>query len=195
MKPALHVSRPPDELRTPRVLLRPLRAIDVELDYDAVMSDSAALRHWSQSTWPADDFTLAENLVDLERHEREHLDGVAYTFTVLDPDESRCMGCVYLTPPVPEVAARCGGAAAPVQLGFWVRSSEIVGELDRHLFEALRGWVKESWAFDCVVYVISRLDERQVTLLGGALGAGTPVVRSDGRECMVFVERLARSSS
>jgi len=50
----------PPELRTPRLLLRPLRATDVELDYDAVMSSAAMLRAWSQSHWPADDFTLAE---------------------------------------------------------------------------------------------------------------------------------------
>ena len=79
----------PEGLRTPRVMLRPLLAADVERDYDAVMSDPAALRRWSQSDWPDDEFTLAENLTDLERHEREHKDGVAFTFTVLSPDGSR----------------------------------------------------------------------------------------------------------
>ena len=50
----------PDERRTDRLLLRPLRATDAALDYDAVMASPAELRAWSQSTWPADDFTLAD---------------------------------------------------------------------------------------------------------------------------------------
>ena len=52
----------PQEKRTSRLWLRPLRATDVELDYDAVMSSAAMLRRWRQSKWPADNFTLAENL-------------------------------------------------------------------------------------------------------------------------------------
>ena len=85
----------PQEYRTDRLYLRPLLETDVELDYDAVMSSKEQIRRWSQTTWPADDFPLAENQADLKRHEQEHLDRVAFTFTVLDPDEIRCLGCVY----------------------------------------------------------------------------------------------------
>ncbi|TMQ73312.1 MAG: ABC transporter permease, partial [Candidatus Eisenbacteria bacterium] len=151
-------ARVPRGLRTPRLVLWPLRVDDAALDRDAVMSDPAALRRWSQSTWPADDFTLDENRVDLERHEREHERGMAFTFTVLDPDEARCLGCVYLTPVLGELAGSCGGAAHPVKLGFWVRSSEIAVDLDRHLLEALRGWLRDGWTFDAVVLAISRRD-------------------------------------
>ena len=101
----------PVERRTQRLFLRPLRASDVELDYDAVMSSAEMLRRWSQSGWPADDFTLAQNLDDLRRHEREHEERQAFTFTVLDPPGTRCLGCVYLTPLRPEAAALCEGAA------------------------------------------------------------------------------------
>lgn len=62
----------PDEKRTSRLFLRPLRAADVELDYDAVMSSSEMVRCWSHSSWPAEDFTLSENLDDLKCHEHEH---------------------------------------------------------------------------------------------------------------------------
>jgi len=181
----------PEGLRTPRVMLRPLLAADVERDYDAVMSDPAALRRWSQSDWPDDEFTLAENLTDLERHEREHKDGVAFTFTVLSPDGSRCLGCVYLTPGFKETANLCRGAAYPVQHGFWVRSSEIGSDLDRHLLEALRKWLRNDWAFDCVTFAISSKDERQEQVLRDAgLGPGAALMLQDGRECWVFVEWL-----
>jgi len=63
----------PQEKRTSRLYLRPLWAADVELDYEAVMSSAEMLRRWSESDWPADDFTLVHNLADLQRHEREHI--------------------------------------------------------------------------------------------------------------------------
>ena len=65
---------PPEEKRTQRLYLRPLRETDNALDYDAVMSSAEQLRRWSQSDWPADDFTSEQNRADLERHEREHRD-------------------------------------------------------------------------------------------------------------------------
>lgn len=77
----------PQENRTSRLRLRPLRATDVELDYKAVMSSAEMLHRWSQSDWPTDDFTLAQNLADLQRHKREHIERKAFTFTVLTSKE------------------------------------------------------------------------------------------------------------
>ena len=51
--PQLHPSLAPSTWHTDRLLLRPLRTTDVELDYDAVMSSAEQLRMWSDSTWPA----------------------------------------------------------------------------------------------------------------------------------------------
>jgi RimJ/RimL family protein N-acetyltransferase len=158
-----HAAVPP-ELRTERVVLRPLRATDVELDYDAVMASAAQLRQWSQSDWPTDDFTLAENLADLRRHEREHLERAAFTFTVMNPMETRCLGCVYLTPPSPSIAAVREGVAHAAHVGFWVRTSEIENDLDRHLFAALRHWLSDEWAFERVVFGIAPREERQDSL-------------------------------
>src|SRR2546422_5475768 len=112
---------PPDAVvpaarRTERLFLRPLRATDVERDYDAVMSSAEMLRRWSQSGWPADDFTLAQNRDDLRRHEREHDQRQAFTFTVLDPAGTRCLGCVYLTPLPPPARHMYAGAAHGVHV-------------------------------------------------------------------------------
>jgi hypothetical protein len=179
----------PEGLRTPRVLLRPLLALDAQRDYDAVMFDPPALRRWGQSDWPTDDFTLAENHADLQRHEQEHREGIAFTYTVLTPDGSLCLGCVYLAPVFEEAAHLCRGARHPVRLGFWVRSSEWHSDLDRHLLDALRHWLDTAWAFDCVVLAISVTDERQVSMARELLGPGTPLTLADGRECVAFVER------
>ena len=154
----------PDEMRTSRLSLRPLRATDVELDYDAVMSSAEMLRRWSQSSWPADDFTLIENLDDLQRHEHEHNERQAFTFTVLNLEGTRCLGCVYLTPLSPLELQLCEGAAFATNIRFWVRASEVVNDLDRHLLASLREWLQTEWAFDCIVFIVSPEEARQANL-------------------------------
>jgi hypothetical protein len=86
----------PAGLRTDESHLRPLRASDAEIDYAAVMDSREMLRILSQSDWPSDTFTLEMNRKDLEEHEREHEERMAFTYTVLDPTESTCLGCVYV---------------------------------------------------------------------------------------------------
>ena len=177
----------PDELRTPRLFLRPLRATDVDLDFDAVMSSAAMLRSWSQSGWPADDFTRAENLEDLRRHEREHVAREAFTFTVLDPAEARCLGCVYLQPLPPGARTLREGGAHPVRVGFWVRASEIANDLDRHLLSCLREWLAREWRFDCVLFAIAPDNARQAALLEDAgLRLHSTLELPDGRRCAAY---------
>ena len=179
----------PAAWRTPRLFLRPLRATDVELDYDAVMSSAAMLRSWSQSAWPADAFTRAENLEDLRRHEREHVAREAFTFTVLDPTEARCVGCVYLQPLPADAGALCDGAAHPVRIGFWVRASQIANDLDRHLLSCLRDWLAREWRFDCVLFVIAPDNTRQAALLEDAgLRLQSTLELPDGRRCAAYSE-------
>jgi len=127
----------PEVMRTARALLRPLRTTDVDLDYDAVMSSAAELRRCRGSEWPRDGFTLEENLADLERHEREHIERKAFTYTVLNPEGTRCLGCVYIVPVWAEAAHMCGAAACAACVGFWVRASEIEHDLDKHLLAVL----------------------------------------------------------
>ena len=172
----------PEGRRSDRLVLRPLRASDVAADYDAVMSSAAMLRRWSQSDWPYDDFTLAENLADLQRHEREHEEGQAFTFTVLDPAESRCLGCVYLQPLREEEAGWGAGARSAVRVAFWVRTAEIAQGLDRHLLEVLREWLRASWKFERVVFSASPEDQGQIARLeeAGLPPLGT-VTLADGR--------------
>ena len=177
----------PEEKRTNRLLLRPLRATDVELDYDAVMSSAEQLRRWSQSGWPADDFTLAQNLDDLQRHEHEHRERVAFTFTVLNSHGTRCLGCVYITPLRHQAAQLCAGAAYAADVGFWVHTSELANDLDKHLLATLREWFKTEWAFDCIVFTINQQEARQAALLSEAgLQLRAAVTLSDGRPCWVF---------
>jgi RimJ/RimL family protein N-acetyltransferase len=174
-------------MRTERLLLRPLRTTDVELDYDAVMASAEQLRMWSDSEWPADDFTLAANLADLQGHQDEHEQDEAYTYTVLTPNGARCLGCVYLTTLAPPVQPVCADASAAVAVRFWVRTAEIDHDLDRHLLAALREWLAAEWAFDCVVYPINPLNTRQAAVLQEAgVALRLAYIRSNGKPWHVY---------
>ncbi len=88
----------PTGMRTDELLLRTLRASDVELNYEAVMASREMLHLRSGGGWPREGFTLEENLADLQQHEAEFHARTSFTYTVMDPTQTRCLGCVYIYP-------------------------------------------------------------------------------------------------
>lgn len=163
----------PAELRTDEFTLRPIVADDAELDYAAVMESREHLRSWRQSTWPEDDFTLAANREDLIDLEQRHAARRALTYTVLDPDGSKCLGCVYVFPTSATFLAR--STVVPVGedewtdvdavVFFWVRRPQMETGTDERLLSALRRWFVEEWRFENTVYGTSETFTQQVDLL------------------------------
>ncbi len=151
----------PEELRTEEFILRPLRVSHVEMDYAAVMESRVTLRVMSQSGWPSDDFTVEMNRKDLEEHQEEHDNRIAFTYTVLDPTERTCLGCVYIEH-LNEGPMKGGNAAL---LRFWVRESYLGESLDKKLLMSLIDWFRDEWAFSRVVFTIANADERQTQLV------------------------------
>lgn len=170
------VFHPPEELRTDEFLLRPLRESDAELDYDALMESREFLRQWEQSTWPADDFTLEANRADLARHERQHAAGEAFTYTVMTPDETQCLGCVYIFPTTapmyarPEIASTEGEAWSAYEAAFyfWVRKSRLADGLDRRLLAVLDSWFEEAWGIASPLVVTNEQCAQQVAVIESA---------------------------
>ncbi len=168
----------PDGLVTNEFLIRPLLATDVELDYVAVMESREFLRKWEQSSWPADDFTLADNLKDLQRHEREHINRESFTFTVMNGTETReaCLGCIYIFP----LTARWLSQAEVTPIGdtdwenyeavilFWIRQSRLAEAMDRKLLDVIRPWFEQDWTFDGHLFLTNEQCEQQVAMFEGA---------------------------
>ncbi len=158
----------PDALETSEFVLLPLRPEHVELDYEAVMASQEMLRIWSGSTWPKEDFTLAENLADLQWHHQEHQDREAFTYTVLDPKGVSCLGCVYirsltdLLAANPKILADIGQDEAIAR--FWVRTSQLTGGLDRRLLQTLLDWIARSWGFSRLFFHTRQANLQQITL-------------------------------
>ena len=156
----------PTALRTEEFLLRPLRAADVDLDYEAVMATQEVLRRRSGGTWPRPDFTHEENLADLQGHEADFHARRGFTYTVMDPTETRCLGCVYAYPPKGDEDGRDRDHEAVVW--FWVRPDGVTDDLDRQLLAALVPWLRKDFAFARVHFEARGNDERQMAIFSEA---------------------------
>ncbi len=163
----------PAELKTEQFTLRPIVTDDTEMDYAAVMETREYLRLWRQSTWPEDDFTVEANREDLVELEQRHAAHRAFTYTVLDPGGTRCLGCVYVFPTsatflVKSTVAPVGDdewADVDAVIFFWVRLSQIRLGMDERLLTALRAWFTEEWKLEKTVYVTSEPFTQQVDLM------------------------------
>ncbi|WP_426625281.1 GNAT family N-acetyltransferase [Leifsonia sp. McL0607] len=165
----------PTGLTTDRMLLRPIRADDAADDYAAVAETRELLRLWEQSSWPEDGFTVEANRADLAGLQQRHAEHRAFTFTVRDPEDTVCLGCVYLFPTTAAFLAK--STVTPVGddawedvdavAYFWVRLSQLEAGLDASLLDALRSWLRDDWGFERVVFVTNEQFEQQVSLLTG----------------------------
>jgi hypothetical protein len=84
--------------------------------------------------------TLEENLADLRRHAGDFTRGVGFTFTVLDPDDSDVIGCVYIYPSRAE--------EWDVTVQSWVRADR--SHLDVPLADAVSRWLASDWPWERV---------------------------------------------
>jgi len=158
----------PAELKTTQFTIRPLTPAHVELDFGALMDSVQMLRLWSGSPWPTVEFTLADNLADLKWHFREHQERIAFTYTVLSPDEKECLGCVYIKP------LQLFQNQLPIHLNpvtnldgttrFWIREPYLANRLDRQLLNVLVDWFENEWQFTRHFFHARTAHEQQVQL-------------------------------
>ena len=124
------------------VHLRPIRGDDVGIDYPAVMGSRERL--WSKYGkawgWPPATMTEEQDRADLEHHEREILAHETFNYAVLNSDESRLLGCVYLDPPRPD-------DDGDVVISWWVIDELAGGPVERALDTFAPRWVTETWPF------------------------------------------------
>ncbi|MGD9702660.1 MAG: hypothetical protein AB7Q42_21880 [Acidimicrobiia bacterium] len=144
----------------------PLTEALVEADFAAVMASQEYLRRWSDSSWPTDDFALADNADDLRDHRIEHEERVAFTFSVLarDAHDVRVAGCIYIRSVIDAFATRdvrmtalAGVAPGAAIVRGWIRTDESTGLLDE-LVGATVSWLGgDEWSFSEVWWQASSL--------------------------------------
>lgn len=138
--------RPSNGVARDGFIVRPLVPTDVVLDHDAVMASREFLYHWEQDPpYPPEDFSVEDNLVDLELMAEAHRAGSRYTYTVLIADESEALGCIYLLPNddrlyrTAVVTSHDGTDLSSVDatVSFWVRPSTWEDGFERTLLDTL----------------------------------------------------------
>lgn len=135
----------PAVLETEKFRLRTLTVNDVVKDYDAVMSSASHIKELSPgSEWPTG-LTLEQNLIDLGWHQKEFQSGRSFAYTVVDLDESRVIGCVYINP------TRKVGFDAEVYL--WTRPPEQITYINEDILRGtVKQWLKNEWPFKAPVF-------------------------------------------
>lgn len=137
--------------------LEPLAPQHNELDYEAWQSSVQELQgiFGPGHEWPKAEYTKTKNLEDLQRHYREFECGEAYAYTILSPDQSLCIGCVYIQPP--QVTAY------DAHVDFWFRNSH--KHLEAPFLVWLKNWLARDWALDTIAFPGRELSWQQYNQL------------------------------
>jgi len=127
--------------------LRPIRAADVELDMPAVMGSRERL--WSLYGqawgWPPATMTHDQDRDDLARHEREIGRHESFNYALLDAEERRLLGCVYIDP-----AEKVG---ADDEISWWVIDELVGGDVERALDALVPAWIARDWPLTAPRYI------------------------------------------
>lgn len=130
---------PPTTLVTDRFVLEPLGPRHNDADHAAWTSSIEHIRRtpgYRNGSWPPPaGMSHEDNLADLRRHAADFAARTGFTFTVLEPDGTDVIGCVYLYP------ARSDDADVSVRS--WVRSDRC--DLDTPLADAVATWIDAEW--------------------------------------------------
>lgn len=78
---------PPLSITNASISIFPTSLEHAESDYKAVMENEDLLHIWSQSEWPSKEFTVEENLADVQIHVKDILDLRANGYMVYSPDK------------------------------------------------------------------------------------------------------------
>lgn len=128
----------PEKLETEKFRLRMLTVNDVVKDYDAVMTSVDHLQgiFGPRSKWPSKDLTFEQDLIDLGWHQKEFQTRSSFAYTVMNPDESQCLECMYIFP-----STKSG---FEVEVYLWVRKSAYDQGLDQELYRAVKDWISQN---------------------------------------------------
>jgi len=140
----------PDTFQVPggliheQFVIKPLKAIHAEMDYQAVMSSVDHLTGViGRRDWPGE-LTLEEDRAALAGHEWEFENRTGFVYTVLNKSESEVIGCVYIYP------SRLDEYDTEIVL--WVTEKEFERGMEKILFNALAEWLDKAWPFEHILY-------------------------------------------
>ncbi len=162
---------PPAGFNGDGFVVRPLLPTDNELDHAAVMVSREFLYHWEQEPpYPPEDFSLEDNLADLEQMRGEHEAGTRYTYTVMNADETACLGCVYFFPNddrmwrTAEITSGddAGFGGVDLVFSFWARVDTWAEGFEHTLLAGVWQWIHDAWSVQTPVLMTNVALEHQI---------------------------------
>lgn len=135
---------PPELLQTEDFTIRKLLAKDVYLDYMAVMSSIDIIHKTRGGTWPTPDLSFEDDFIDLAWHQREFEYGSSFAYTVVNQNETECLGCLYFYPPGFRKELDID---ADVDVSYWVTQKAYDQGLYSKLYNVIKKWLENDWAF------------------------------------------------
>ncbi len=134
----------PEKLEHPKFVIRKLTARDVYLDYLAVTSSIEVIKKTRGGNWPPKELTFEDDLIDLAWHQREFEHKSSLAYTVMNPDQTECLGCLYFYPAGYRAEAP---ENADVDVSFWVTQKAYDEGLYPELFKTIKDWLTKDWPF------------------------------------------------
>lgn len=134
----------PEKIEHPKFVCRKLCARDVYLDYIAVMSSIDIIKKTRGGSWPTSDLSFEDDLIDLAWHQREFENRSSFAYTVMNPDETECLGCFYL---YPAGFRKESPEGSDLDVSFWVTQKEYDAGLYPELYKTIKEWLAKEWPF------------------------------------------------
>ncbi|MFT7200894.1 MAG: hypothetical protein ACI9UD_002551 [Glaciecola sp.] len=91
----------------------------------------------SNSTWPAVDLTLQQNLIDFSCHQKEFQIKRSFAYTVVTLDEKRVTGCIYIY--------STDKGEFDLEITIWVRQDALKDVYDVVFFKTVAEWLANEW--------------------------------------------------
>jgi hypothetical protein len=158
----------PEKFESPAFHFEVLEPKHVKLDYQALMSSRDYLRRWSNSSWLEDNFSIADNLNDLEWHFEEYKGKFAFTYTILNDSGDKCLGCIYIRPTESirnlKSEEREILAFSPYFCSYWVIDEIRQKKLSQDIFSAINNWIKKDWMVSNMLYTCNLEIPEQATV-------------------------------
>lgn len=165
----------PDELVMEDFVLRPLALRYAKIDFEALISSIESLQHSLLARHDLSRLTLEENIACIRVHELNHQSRKSFAFSIISPDATECLGCVYimsLKTNLEQVTTdECilkSVADDEGLVGFWVRQSKLSEGLDVKILESLLPWLEKQWPFSHVSFYVDKRDARQRAIFESA---------------------------
>ena len=139
--------------------LKPLGPKYATQDYRAYMGSIDHLqKNFSGSNrWPHAGISMAEAVKDVEGEQEGFKARRKFTYAVLNMDEARELGAVYISPSKKE------GYDAVVRM--WVTENQAVIGFDTRLLDEVKLWLRSTWPFQKIAYVGSDISQDEFARL------------------------------